>query len=162
MDELESLIGKSIFEIDSEIKKSLKSLNFKIAVLEYKYKNCGARYPADSFKLASIDYDHVITFDELINFNKIFIFWYFNNIVTDLEIFDLTFDLDNLKSDYDLILSKIKNGQAHNIRQGETKFLAAKRLNEYVFINNKKVNKREFVLKKSYLQIILKEMKVNY
>ena len=47
MDELESLIGKSIFEIDSEIKKSLKSLNFKIALLEYKYKNCGARYPAD-------------------------------------------------------------------------------------------------------------------
>ncbi len=162
MDELESLIGKSIFEIDSEIKKSLESLNFKIAVLEYKYKNCGARYPADSFKLASIDYDKVITFDELINFNKIFIFWYFNNIVTDLEIFDLTFDLDNLKYDYDLILSKIKNGQAHNIRQGDTKFLAAKRLNEYVFINNKKVNKREFVLKKSYLQIILKEMKVNY
>lgn len=162
MDELESLIGKSIFEIDSEIKKSLESLNFKVAVLEYKYKNCGARYPADSFKLASIDYDKVITFDELINFNKIFIFWYFNNIVTDLEIFDITFDLDNLKYDYDLILSKIKNGQAHNIRQGDTKFLAAKRLNEYVFINNKKVNKREFVLKKSYLQKILKEMKVNY
>ena len=162
MDVLESLIGKSIFEIDSEIKKSLESLNFKVAVLEYKYKNCGARYPADSFKLASIDYDKVITFDELINFNKIFIFWYFNNIVTDLEIFDITFDLDNLKYDYDLILSKITNGQAHNIRQGDTKFLAAKRLNEYVFINNKKVNKREFVLKKSYLQKILKEMKVNY
>ena len=71
MDELESLIGKSIFEIDSEIKKSLESLNFKIAVLEYKYKNCGIRYPANPLKLTLIDYTNVITFDELINFDKI-------------------------------------------------------------------------------------------
>jgi hypothetical protein len=162
MDELESLIGKSIFEIDSEIIKNLESINFKVAVLEYKYKNCGVRYPVNQLKLALIDYTNVITFDELINFDKIFIFWHFKEQITDLEIFDISSDLNNIKSDYDLIVSKIKNGQAHNIRQGDTKFLAAKRLDETVFINDKKVNKREFVLKKTYLQKILKEIKFNY
>ena len=162
MDELESLIGKSIFEIDSEIIKNLESINFKVAVLEYKYKNCGVRYHVNPLKLALIDYKNVITFDELINFDKIFTFWHFKEQITDLEIFDISLDLNNIKSDYDLIVSKIKNGQAHNIRQGDTKFLAAKRLDETVFINDKKVNKREFVLKKTYLQKILKEIKFNY
>lgn len=162
MDELENLIGKSVFEINSEIINSLESINFKVAVLEYKYKNCGIRYPANPLKLTLIDYTNVITFDELINFDKIFIFWHFKDQITDLEIFDISSDLNNLKSDYDLIVSKIKNGQAHNIRQGDTKFLAAKRLDETVFIDGKKVNKREFVLKKSYLQKILKEIRFNY
>lgn len=162
MDELESLIGKSIFEIDSEVIKSLESINFKVAVLEYKYKNCGVRYPANPLKLAPIDYDNVAAFDELISFDKIFIFWHFKEQITDLEIFDISLDLENLKSDYELIVSKIKSGQAHNIRQGDTKFLAAKRLDETVFVDDRKVNKREFVLKKTYLQKILKEIKFNY
>ena len=162
MDELESLIGKSIFEIDSEIIKALESVNFKVAILEYKYKNCGVRYPPSPLKLAPIDYDDIIAFDELINFEKIFIFWYFNEIITDLEIFDISLDLRNLKSDYELIAGKIKNGKTHEIRQGDTKFLAAKRMYETVIINDKKVNKREFVLKKSYLQKILNQIKLNY
>ncbi len=103
MDELENLIGKSVFEIDSEIINSLESINFKVAILEYKYKNCGIRYPANPLKLTLIDYTNVITFDELINFDKIFIFWHFKDQITDLEIFDISSDLNNLKSDYDLI-----------------------------------------------------------
>lgn len=162
MDELESLIGKSIFEINSEIMDSLKSINFKVAIVEYKYKNCGVRYPIESLKLAPIDYNDVISFENLINFDKLFIFWHFNGIITDLEIFDITLDLEKLKSDYGLIADKIKNGQAHEIRQGDTRFLAAKRLDETVLINGKKVNEREFVLKKTYLQKVLKEIKFNY
>ena len=162
MDELENLIGKSIFEIDIQIINALESLNFKTAILEYKYKNCGVRYPADSLELAPIDYDDVIGFDELIDFDKLFIFWHFNETITDIEIFDITLDLDKLKSDYDLISGKIQNNQAHEIRQGDTKFLAAKLLDEKVSINNRKVNKRQFVLKKTYLQKILKEIKFNY
>ena len=41
MDDLESLIGKSINEIDSEIIKAIESINIKVAILEYTYKNCG-------------------------------------------------------------------------------------------------------------------------
>ena len=162
MDELERLIGKSVFEINSEIIESLEGINFKVAILEYKYKNCGVRYPASPLKLAPIDYSDVISFEKLIYFDKLFIFWHFNDIITDLEIFDISLDLNSLKSDYELIMDKIKNGQAHEIRQGDTKFLAAKRLEETVFVNDKKVNKREFVLKKTYLQKILKEIKLNY
>ncbi len=162
MDELESLIGKSISEIDEEIIKSLKSIDFKVAILEYKYKNCGQRYPIHPFKLDIIDYNNVISFDELIYFRKIFIFWHFKGQITDIEVFDITSDLDKLKADYDLIVSKIENNEAFNLRQGDTKYLAAKRLNETLVLNNKNVNKRDFVLKKSYLQKILNEIKFNY
>ena len=139
MDELESLVGKSIFDIDRDIVDALESINIKVAVLEYKYKNCGKRYPVETLNLAPIDYSEVISFDDLINFEKIFVFWHFNNQITDLELFNITDDLDYIKNDYLLITKKIENNQSSNIRQGDTKFLAAKRLNETVEVNNKSV-----------------------
>ena len=160
MDELESLVGKSIFDIDRDIVDALESINIKVAVLEYKYKNCGMRYPIETLNLAPIDYSEVISFDDLINFEKIFVFWHFNNQITDLELFNITDDLDNIKNDYLLITKKIENNQSSNIRQGDTKFLAAKRLNKTVEVNNKSVNKREFVFTKRYLQKILNDIKL--
>ncbi|WP_407420896.1 hypothetical protein [Methanobrevibacter sp.] len=160
MDELESFIGKQVTEISSDILTSFESIGVKAAVLEYKYKNCGVRYPSASLKLADIDYDNVILFDDLFNFDKIFIFWHFKGTVTDLEIFDITSDRDLLKKDYDLILSKIMDGEASLIRAGDTRLLAAERLNEEVFLNDRKVNMRVFVLKKYYLQKILNELKL--
>ena len=160
MDGLESLVGKSIFDIDRDIVDALESINIKVAVLEYKYKNCGKRYPVETLNLAPIDYSEVISFDDLINFEKIFVFWHFNNQITDLELFNITDDLDYIKNDYLLITKKIENNQSSNIRQGDTKFLAAKRLNVTVEVNNKSVNKREFVFTKRYLQKILNDIKL--
>ena len=160
MDELESLVGKSIFDIDSDIVDALESINIKVAVLEYKYKNCGKRYPIETLNLADIDYENVILFDDLIDFSKIFIFWHFNNQITDLELFNISNDLDNIKKDYDSIIAKIDNNQFLNIRQGDTKLLAAKRLDETVEFNNKSVNKREFVFTKRFLQKILNDIKL--
>ena len=68
MDEIEHLIGKNVSEIDSEIIKSLESICFKVAILEYKYKNCGKRYPIETLRLDAIDYRDVISFDDLIDF----------------------------------------------------------------------------------------------
>ena len=119
MDELESLVGKSIFDIDRDIVDALESINIKVAVLEYKYKNCGKRYPVETLNLAPIDYSEVISFDDLINFEKIFVFWHFNNQITDLELFNITDDLDYIKNDYLLITKKIENNQSSNIRQGK-------------------------------------------
>ena len=160
MDELENLVGKSIFDIDSDIVDALESINIKVAVLEYKYKNCGKRYPIETLRLDAIDYGDVISFDDLINFEKIFIFWHFKNQITDLELFNISDDLKNIKEDYILITQKIENNQSSNIRQGDTKFLAAKRLDETVEVNNKIVNKREFVFTKRYLQKILNDIKL--
>ena len=160
MDELENLVGKSIFDIDSDIVDALESINIKVALLEYKYKNCGKRYPIETLRLDAIDYRDVISFDDLINFEKIFIFWHFKNQITDLELFNISDDLKNIKEDYILITQKIENNQSSNIRQGDTKFLAAKRLDETVEVNNKIVNKREFVFTKRYLQKILNDIKL--
>ena len=158
MDELEALIGKSVNDIDSDILKALESVGFKVGVLEYKYKNCGVRYPSDSFKLVNIDFNDLISFNDLFGFEKLFIFWHFNDVITDFEIYDITSEIDVLKRDYGLIEMKILNGEAHNIRSGDTEFLGAKRLNETVLINGRKANKREFVLKKKYLQKILNQI----
>lgn len=160
MDELEDLIGKSTAEITPDILTSFESIDVKAAVLEYKYKNCGVRCPSTSLKLADIDYNNVISFDDLFNFNKIFIFWHFKDTITDLELFDITLDRDSLKKDYDLIVSKIMDGEASFIRAGDTRLLAAERLNDEVYLNGRKVNKRAFVLKKYYLQKILNELKL--
>ena len=160
MDELEDLIGKSIDEIDDDIIDTLDGIGIKVAILKYNYKNCGVRYPSSSLKLMRIDYDNVISFDDLFDFERIFIFWHYKRTITDLEIFDITPDKDLFKKDYDLILSKINNGEAHNIRAGDTKLLAAERLDETVLVNNKKTNLRIFVLKKYYLQKMLNEIKL--
>ena len=77
-----------------------------------------------------------------------------------MELFNISDDLKNIKEDYILITQKIENNQSSNIRQGDTKFLAAKRLDETVEVNNKIVNKREFVFTKRYLQKILNDIKL--
>ncbi len=158
MDEFESLIGKSVNEIDSKMIDDIEGINIKVAILEYTYKNCGIRSPKTHLKLAPIDYNEVISFKDLIFFNKICIIWYYNAIITDLEFFDITEDMDLIKKDYDYIKDMIEKGQAHNLRAGDTKYLAAFRLNETLTIANKKVNKRAFVFKKTYLQKMLNEL----
>ena len=158
MDDLEKLIGKSISEIDSEVINAIESINIKVAILEYSYKNCGRRYPKTHFKLAPIDYNNLIAFKELIDFNKICIIWHFNDIITDLEFFDITQDLDLIEKDYDYIKGMIDTNQAYDLRAGDTKYLAAFRLNDEEIINDRKINKRVFVLKKTYLQKMLNEI----
>ena len=162
MDELENLIGKSISEIDSEIIDSIESIDIKVAILEYTYKNCGRRCPKTHFKLALIDYNDLIGFSDLIYFDMICIIWHYNGIITDLEFFDITKELDLIKKDYDYIKGMIEENQAHNLRAGDTKYLAAFRLNETVTLANKKVNKREFVIKKTYLQKMLNEIPIKF
>ena len=158
MDDLENIIGKSVDEIDSDIIEAIESINIKVAILEYAYKNCGRRSPKTHFKLAPIDYNKIISFNDLISFNKICIIWHYNGIVTDLEFFDITEDMDSIKNDYDYIKETIDTNQAHNLRAGDTKYLAAFRLNEKVELADKKVNKRIFVIKKTYLQKMLNEL----
>ena len=160
MDDLENLIGKSINEIDSEIIEAIESINIKVAILEYTYKNCGRRYPKTHFKLAPIDYNDLISFKNLINFNRICIIWHYNGIITDLEFFDITEDMNSIKGDYDYIKKMIDTGQAHNLRAGDTKYLAAFRLNEEISLADKKINKRVFVIKKTYLQKMLNELNI--
>lgn len=160
MDELESLVGKSIFDIGSDIPDAFKSIGIRVAILGYKYKNCGKRYPSDSFKISSIDFSNPISFDELFDFDKLFIFWHFNQTITDLELFDISPDKDILRADYDHIIDMIENGEAHNLRYGNTRFLAAKRLDDEILLNNKITNKRDFVFKVDYLQRILDEIKL--
>ncbi|WP_407410900.1 hypothetical protein [Methanobrevibacter sp.] len=155
MDSFEALIGKNINEVVLN-----ESTTFFIAPLEYFYKNCGKRYPASKFKLADLDYFNLIEFYELFKYESILIIWYCNDIITDLELYYLSNDFDVLFGDYYIIKKAIDRGEAHKLREGDTKYLGASRLNEKVPQPNsdKLANKRELVLKKKYLQKILNEL----
>ena len=156
MDSFEQLIGKNIDEVDLN-----ESTTFFIAPLEYNTKLCGRRYPASKFKIADIDYFDLISFSQLFKKDAILFIWYTcEGIITDLEVYYLSNDFDVLFRDYYYIKKAIDNGEAHRLREGDTKYLGASRINEKVPQPNseKLANKREFVLKKKYLQKIINEI----
>lgn len=155
MDSFEALIGKNINEVVLN-----ESATFFVAPLEYQYKNCGRRYSVSKFKLADLDYFDFIEFSDLFKYEAILIIWYFEDIITDLELYYLSNDFDVLVVDYYKIKKAIDEGMAHKLREGDTKYLGASRLPELVAQPNseKLANKRELVLKKRYLEKIINEM----
>ena len=159
MDSFEALVGKNINEVVLN-----ESTTFFVACLEYFYKNCGRRYPASKYKLADLDYFNLIDFTELFRYESILIIWYCNDIITDLELYYFSNDFDVLFADYYHIKKAIDEGEAHKLREGDTRYLGASRLDENVAQPNsdKPANKRELVLKKKYLQKILNEISIKY
>ncbi|WP_405270690.1 hypothetical protein [Methanobrevibacter sp.] len=156
MDSFEALIGRNINDVALN-----ESENFFLAPLEYSYKNCGRRYPATKFKLADLDYFNMISFSDLFKYESILIIWYDEDgLITDLELYYLSNDFDVLFEDYYYIKKAIDDGEAHKLREGDTKFLGASLLAEKVTQPNsdKLANKRELVLKKRYLQKMINEM----
>ena len=155
MDSFEQLIGKNINDISLN-----ESNNFFLALLEYNTKLCGRTYPSSKYKLADIDYFNLISFSELFMHEAIMIIWYYEEIITDLEIYYLSNDFDILFEDYYTIKKAIDNGEAHKLTEGDTKYLGASRIDEKVAQPNsdRLANKREFVLKKKYLQKIINEI----
>ena len=157
MDSFEALIGKNIKDVVLN-----ESETFFVAPLEYFYKNCGMRYPASKLKLADLDYFDFISFSELFKYESILIVWHDSTgLITDLEHYFLSNDFDVLFKDYYYIKKAIDNGEAHKLREGDTKYLGASRLNDKVAQPNGDIlaNKRELVLKKKYLQKILNEIR---
>jgi hypothetical protein len=158
MDSFEALIGRNIDEVTLN-----ESKTFFIAPLKYSTKVCGRRYPSDKFKIADLDYFDLISFSQLFEKESILIVWYDETgLITDLEVYHLSNDFDILFEDYCIIKNAIDNGNAHILREGDTRFLGASRLDEKVPQpkSDKLANKREFVLKKKYLEKIINEIQI--
>ena len=158
MDSFEALIGRNIDEVTLN-----ESKTFFIAPIKYSTKVCGRRYPSDKFKIADLDYFDLISFSQLFEKESILIVWYDETgLITDLEVYHLSNDFDILFEDYCIIKNAIDNGDAHILREGDTRFLGASRLDEKVLQpkSDKLANKREFVLKKKYLQKIINEIQI--
>ena len=79
-----------------------------------------------------------------------------------MEIYHLSNDFDILFQDYYTIKKAIDDGEAHRLREGDTRYLGASRLSEKVPQPNSSelANKREFVLKKRFLQKIINEIEI--
>jgi hypothetical protein len=160
MDSFEALIGKSINEVSLD-----ESPTFFIAPLGYSTKVCGRRYPASKLKIADLDYFNPISFSDLFRKDAILIIWYDENgTITDLELYYLSNDFDVLLMDYYHIKKAIDSGEAHKLREGDTRYLGASRLDEKVPQPNSErlANRRELVLRKRYLQKIINEIDLKY
>jgi hypothetical protein len=158
MDSFEALIGKNIEEVALN-----ESKTFFIAPLRYSTKVCGRRYPSDKLKIADLDYFNMIPFSELFKREALLIVWYDETgLITDLEIYHLSNDFETLFEDYSIIKKSIDNGEAHILREGDTRYLGASRLAEKVPQPNSDdlANKRELVLKRKYLQKIINEISI--
>ena len=158
MDSFEALIGKYIDEVTLN-----ESETFFIAPLMYSTKVCGKRYPSDKLKIADLDYFNPISFSQLFKKESLLIVWHDETgLITDLEIYHLANDFDILFEDYCIIKKSIDNGKAHELREGDTRYLGASRLSEKVPQPNsdKLANGRELVLKKKYLQKIIAEIRI--
>ena len=158
MDSFDDLIGRNVDEINLD-----ESSDFILVALGYNTKFCGRKYPSSKLKLADLDYFNLISFSELFKREALFIIWHNEKgIITDLEIYHLSNDFDILFKDYYHIKKDIDNGDAHKLREGDTRYLGASRLDEKVSQPNsdKLANKREFVLKKKYLQKIINEISI--
>ena len=158
MDSFEALIGKNIDEVTLN-----ESETFFIAPLKYSTKVCGKRYPSDKLKIADLDYFNPISFSQLFKKESLLIVWHDETgLITDLEIYHLANDFDILFEDYCIIKKSIDNGKAHELREGDTRYLGASRLSEKVPQPNsdKLANGRELVLKKKYLQKIIAEIRI--
>ena len=156
MDSFEALIGKNIHEVALN-----ESDTFFIAPLPYSTKLCGKRYPSSKLYLADIDYFNLISFSQLFKRDAILIIWYNQDgVITDLEVYHLSNDFDVLFCDYHYIKKAIDDGLAHELTEGDTRYLGASRLEEKVAQPNsdRLANRREFVLKKKYLQKIINEI----
>lgn len=156
MDSFKRLIGLNINEVSLD-----ESSDFFIAPLQYNTKHCGRRYPNSKFKIADIDYFDLISFSKLFEKEAILIIWFNeDDVITDLELYYLSNDWDVLVNDYYYIKKAIDDGEAHKLTEGDTRYLGASRLVEKVPQPNSErlANKREFVLKKKYLQKIINEM----
>jgi hypothetical protein len=158
MDSFEALIGKNIDEVSLN-----ESKTFFIAPLKYSTKVCGRRYPSEKFKIADLDYFNLISFSQLFKKEALLIVWYDETgLITDLEIYHLSNDFDILFNDYCIIKKSIDDGEAHILREGDTRYLGASRLGEKVPQPNSDAlaNKRELVLKKKYLQKVINEIRI--
>ena len=70
------------------------------------------------------------------------------------------YDENNRNKYEDTIKKAIDNGNAHKLTEGDTKYLGAARLSEKTAQphNDRPAHKRQFVLKKKYLQKIIDEI----
>lgn len=158
MDSFEALIGRNIDDVTLN-----ESDTFFIAPLKYSTKLCGKRYPSDKLKIADLDYFNLISFSDLFKKEALLIVWHDETgLISDLEVYYLSNDFDVLFEDYYVIKKAIDDGEAHRLREGDTRYLGASRLDEKVPQPNSDIlaNKRELVLKKKYLQKIINEISI--
>ncbi|MDO5849513.1 MAG: hypothetical protein Q4P18_08250 [Methanobrevibacter sp.] len=163
---IEDLIGLNLDDLEKPYNQAIEEMlgcsdgSIKIAVLEYGVKNCGKRFPREKLFLDKIDFFDIVSFDKLIYFQKLFICWHNNGIVTDVEIYDIGSDLDVLKKDYDFIKDMIDSGKAYLISEGDTEYLGAALTSGKSKSPNsdRLARNRSFVFKKKYLQVIINEL----
>ncbi len=163
------------YKLNNDAKADFDNLGIELKVSGYEVNKNGTRSPKERLPLSKINYGEIINeefeFSKFLFKNKkLLIVWYEfikgNNysdfVITHFQLHDLSKDMDIIKNDFYLIKSKVSDGLAHKLSEGDTSFLGAFPKGRLGTDRVKQPNSetgampRGFCLKKSYLRGILR------
>lgn len=161
---------------NSKAQADFDNLGIELKVSGYKKNKNGTIRAKERIKLSSINYSKVIHEDfshsKFLSKNKKILFiWYEYKsgvnpedfIITKYQLYDMEKDMRQIENDYELIVNKIKEGEAHLLSEGMTTYLGActsgnPNSSSYICeqpFSYEPAKRRAFSLKNSYINGIL-------
>ena len=168
------------YPLNNDSEADFEELGIELKVSGYIKNKNGSLRAKERIKLSKIDYNKIIneTYESshlLGKCSEMLIIWYHyipktdygDFKITDFQIYDMKQDEKIFKNDFEIIKSKVKNGKAHELSEGDTSYLGActsgatskdRTTQPFSDIPPKP---RAYSLKNSYISGILKELKEN-
>jgi DNA mismatch repair protein MutH len=163
------------YKLNNDAKADFDNLGIELKVSGYVVNKNGTRSPKERLPLSKINFIEIINeefeFSKFLFKNKkLLVVWYeyikgnsySDFIITDFQIHDLSSDLEIIKNDFYLIKSKVTDGLAHKLSEGDTSYLGAFPKGKNGSVRVKQPNSetgampRGFCLKNSYLRGIFR------
>jgi DNA mismatch repair protein MutH len=163
------------YKLNNDAKADFDNLGIELKVSGYVVNKNGTRSPKERLPLSKINYMEIINeefeFSKFLFKNKkLLVVWYeyikgnsySEFVITDFQLHDLSIDLDIIKNDFYLIKSKVTDGLAHKLSEGDTSYLGAFPKGKNGAVRVKQPNSetgampRGFCLKNSYLRGIFR------
>ena len=168
------------YPLNNNSEADFEELGIELKVSGYIKNKDGSLRAKERIKLSKIDYNQIIneTYESshlLGKCSEMLIIWYHyipktdygDFKITDFQLYDMSRDEEIFKNDFEIIKSKVKNGKAHELSEGDTSYLGActsgatskdRTTQPFSEIPSKP---RAYSLKNSYMSGILKELKEN-
>lgn len=169
------------YPINNDPHADFDEIGVELKVSGYKISKTGKISAKERISLSKIDYNSIINeefnYSKLILKNsKILIIWYLYEkgkdigdfVITDYQLYEMKNDEEVFKNDFNIIKTKVLEGKAHELSEGDTSYLGActksakstDRTNQP--FSDIPAKPRAFSLKNSYLTGILRNYKSSY
>ena len=123
---------------NNDSKADFEELNIELKVTGYVKNKNGSLRAKERLVLSKINFNEIVneTFESSHLFGKcekMLIIWYEYDkekevkdfIITDFQLYDMSNDFEIFNNDFEIIKSKVQNGKAHELSEGDTSYLGA-------------------------------------